>query len=173
MDPVIEAAVQLLQMSKCHLLAQNAVEIAQFEQTSAVGKREKKARNIYDPSPLSINTNPLIISKLENFEEDSNFETFEEDSNFEINNEFVIRRKRYALPVAATARNSLSFQKRDKVWALYNSWAGGKVWYEAVVLKPWYDQRTKKHLYQIVYDERYEGNLVTENVEAKFLRMRK
>ncbi len=164
MDPVIEAAVQLLQMSKCHLLAQNAVEIAQFEQTSAVGKREKKARIIYDPSPLSINTNPLIISKLENFEE---------DSNFEINNEFVIRRKRYALPVAATARNSLSFQKRDKVWALYNSWAGGKVWYEAVVLKPWYGHRTKNHLYQIVYDERYEGNLVTENVEAKFLRMRK
>jgi len=173
MDPVIEAAVQLLQMSKCDLMAQNAVEIAQFEQTSFVGKRGKKARIMYDPSPVSSKTNPLSISKFENFEEDSNFETSEEDSNFEINNEFVIRRKRYALPVAATACNSLSFQKREKVWALYNSWAGGKVWYEAVVLKPWYDHRTKKHLYQIVYDERYEGNLVTENVEAKFLRMRK
>jgi len=168
MDPVIEAAVQLLQMSKCHLMAQNADKIAKFEQTSFVGKRVKKARIMYDPSPVSTNSNPLplLISKLENFEEDSNFETFEEDSNFEINDEFVVRRKRYA-------RNSLSFQKRDKVWALYNSWAGGKVWYEAVVLKPWYDHRTKKHLYQIVYDERYEGNLVTENVEAKFLRMRK
>jgi len=66
-----------------------------------------------------------------------------------------------------------NFVPGENVTAVYNSWAGGRERYPAVVKKVWWDSASKVYRYQIVYDEKYDGKTVTEwGVETRFLHRR-
>jgi hypothetical protein len=90
--------------------------------------------------------------------------------------------KRSHVPMKAVAKRSHPqkakdptkpwFRPGDKVQAVYNSWIGEKKKYPAFVKQTWWDNKSKIYRYDVVYEEDYEGELVTEyGLETRLLQL--